>query len=336
MQPKHGVTYQWSSANQAYLVFFDETLLRVINTKAELKDYLQELGAIPRRGEKFTRAELAAGISREMEHTDDPKTAARIARDHLEKDPEYYTHLAGCGLGNRPKKNDETLGTCKVCGEITELRPDGLCGPCGYAAFLAAVSVGWRFKCHECHQQGIVARRQLGCPACGDPTVVVTWKQIPKKNPQQKQNLPNGLHNAYTRFHGVEPQSVTVGRLWTPGGLVCLGPALTIGYDVRHRSSKKGAYIHEHHSGVKVYRRAKSGERADLTLRDFPRDLFVLGDNLGFSYEDEDGRTHEVRGSSRRKLATNTRGNILVVIGPTGVDFLLRGGKLKVTDWIRN
>jgi hypothetical protein len=38
--------------------------------------------------------ELSKGIEVEKEHTDDPKVAEKIARDHLREDPEYYTKLA--------------------------------------------------------------------------------------------------------------------------------------------------------------------------------------------------------------------------------------------------
>lgn len=43
-------------------------------------------------------AELETGISVEMEHTDDPDEAKRIALDHLAEDPEYYTKLGKAGL----------------------------------------------------------------------------------------------------------------------------------------------------------------------------------------------------------------------------------------------
>ena len=37
--------------------------------------------------------EYAMGEKVEMEHTNDPKLAREIARDHLTEDPKYYTHL---------------------------------------------------------------------------------------------------------------------------------------------------------------------------------------------------------------------------------------------------
>jgi hypothetical protein len=46
--------------------------------------------------------ELKAGISVEMEHTEDPETAKRIALDHLSEDPEYYEKLAKAGLVDEP------------------------------------------------------------------------------------------------------------------------------------------------------------------------------------------------------------------------------------------
>ena len=47
--------------------------------------------------------ELNAGISVEMEHTNDPETARRIALDHLYEDPEYYEKLAKAGLVDEPE-----------------------------------------------------------------------------------------------------------------------------------------------------------------------------------------------------------------------------------------
>lgn len=46
--------------------------------------------------------ELKAGISVEMEHTEDTEIAKRIALDHLSEDPEYYEKLAKAGLVDEP------------------------------------------------------------------------------------------------------------------------------------------------------------------------------------------------------------------------------------------
>lgn len=47
---------------------------------------------------KVDRKELVMGIRVEMEHTDDPKEAAKIALQHLAEDPKYYSKLATLNL----------------------------------------------------------------------------------------------------------------------------------------------------------------------------------------------------------------------------------------------
>jgi hypothetical protein len=47
--------------------------------------------------------QLQAGIKVEMEHTDNPAVARKIACDHLSEDPEYYTKLAEAGLVDEPE-----------------------------------------------------------------------------------------------------------------------------------------------------------------------------------------------------------------------------------------
>ena len=51
--------------------------------------------------------ELKKGIAVEMEHTDDPKVAKKIALDHLAEDPKYYTKLASLGLEENNDPNGE-------------------------------------------------------------------------------------------------------------------------------------------------------------------------------------------------------------------------------------
>lgn len=51
--------------------------------------------------------ELAMGIKVEMEHTDDPKKAEKIAMDHLKENPSYYSQLKLSGIDSHqeaPKK----------------------------------------------------------------------------------------------------------------------------------------------------------------------------------------------------------------------------------------
>ena len=50
-------------------------------------------GTDPRTDTDYDPAELAMGIKVEMEHTDDPAVAKKIAKDQLDEDGKYYTHL---------------------------------------------------------------------------------------------------------------------------------------------------------------------------------------------------------------------------------------------------
>jgi len=43
--------------------------------------------------EDYPQSALQKGIQVEMEHTDDPEIAERIAMDHLEESIEYYDYL---------------------------------------------------------------------------------------------------------------------------------------------------------------------------------------------------------------------------------------------------
>jgi hypothetical protein len=141
---------------------------------------------------------------------------------------------------------------------------------------------------------------------------------------------------AYVRFHGVPPSQVDTLRGWVPGPLVLIGTGLDIGYGVQDLSSEKeGKYVHDFGRSVKIYRRAKEGEPADVVLRSFPHDLMVLGSNLGFTYKGDDGRKHEVKGSTRKKLcATLPDRRKLVVVGPGGVEFMAWGGRMRIENWI--
>jgi hypothetical protein len=51
---------------------------------------------------KVDPKELKMGIKVEMEHTNDPKKAEKIALQHLAEDPKYYTKLTVAGLEEGP------------------------------------------------------------------------------------------------------------------------------------------------------------------------------------------------------------------------------------------
>ncbi len=48
--------------------------------------------------DKALLKQIKKGIEVEMEHTDDPKMALKIAMDHIKEDPKYYDKLTKAGL----------------------------------------------------------------------------------------------------------------------------------------------------------------------------------------------------------------------------------------------
>jgi hypothetical protein len=140
----------------------------------------------------------------------------------------------------------------------------------------------------------------------------------------------------YEEFHGVEPSRVDEKKMWVPGELVLMGDAVDVGYKAKdHRSTKgQGPYVHDHDSGVRVFRRAKHGEKPDKVWTNFPTELTVMGKALGFTYRDSSGRHHEVKGGGT--LCTTPSRRVLVVVGSAGVKYLIEGGNMHVSDWIRN
>lgn len=55
----------------------------------------------------YTEEELAKGTKHEMEHTEVESEAAKIAKDHLEEDPQYYVKLAECNMKDELVLTDE-------------------------------------------------------------------------------------------------------------------------------------------------------------------------------------------------------------------------------------
>lgn len=60
-------------------------------------------GDIPMEEPNYDDDQLKLGVSVEMEHTDDPEEAKKIAQDHLSEDPEYYSKLYKAGLIDEPE-----------------------------------------------------------------------------------------------------------------------------------------------------------------------------------------------------------------------------------------
>jgi len=158
-------------------------------------------------------------------------------------------------------------------------------------------------------------------------------------NPDGYPQPAEGEVEHYEHFHGTEPSEVLDMEVWVPGGMVLVGVGKDVGYGILNEASKKdGWYVHDFGDQVKVYRRARQGERADKTWSSFPHQLTVLGYNLGFTFLDGGvgGSMQEVKGSEGKYLGVTPNKLTLVVVGPKGVEYLMEGGNMRVDDWIRD
>lgn len=154
-----------------------------------------------------------------------------------------------------------------------------------------------------------------------------------KYNPPE---INSSIYNLYSKFHGVAPEKITDKRVWQSGDMVLLGDGVDVGYQAIDERSSKGEspYVHDFGSGVKAYRKARSGEHPDKILEGSPKELIVLGRALGFTYTNGIKDLIEVEGGNR-KLTTTPDGRMLLLIGKS-IDYVLVGGNMRVEDWIRD
>lgn len=141
----------------------------------------------------------------------------------------------------------------------------------------------------------------------------------------------------YRTFHGAEPTRWYDGTIETPVRVSSLGKIDTVGYAVMDsNSSKNGRYVHDHRSNVFVYKAQKNGTR-DIPI---PQELVVLGWWLGMTYYElgKNGAKKEIVGSRNYLLCTNGPGTRLYVIHKSTkkVRFIIFGGRMVVSDWIKN
>lgn len=152
--------------------------------------------------------------------------------------------------------------------------------------------------------------------------------------------IPRSIVDEYRRFHGKNPDAgATRRRGFWPGPMRAIGAGVTIGYGIVDPQSDKEArvkYVHDFGAKVTVWKRS-TVEKAD---KDFtwkaPKAVWILGRFLGLSYRDDRGRVVEVKGKSGEKLAWFGKRKALIVLGARGVELVAQGGKMRVTDWIRD
>jgi len=88
-----------TKARQAVLNKDKEAFLQYIPNIPETDEIWDILtNVVKEYKHKYDKEELRKGIEVEKEHTDNPKIALKIALDHLDEDPQYYTKLATLGL----------------------------------------------------------------------------------------------------------------------------------------------------------------------------------------------------------------------------------------------
>jgi hypothetical protein len=148
----------------------------------------------------------------------------------------------------------------------------------------------------------------------------------------------------YESFQGHEPRKVGAfsKTFRIPARAVLAGPAFNVMYrsDKNDPSTGKPVrapidYIHDHEDGVHVYRCDRAIGGLDTAVPSFIRDvdsLVLLGDCLGFTYEDEHGDAIEAAPTRPLpELYTIPSGRALVVVqSKRTVLALIWGGRLGV------
>ena len=76
----------------------DVTFTSVTNAKTEDRPKLSLSGPDPRPDSDYDPEQLKAGVEVEMEHTEDPAVATKIAKDHLDERKDYYVIVKREGL----------------------------------------------------------------------------------------------------------------------------------------------------------------------------------------------------------------------------------------------
>jgi len=84
--------------NDANVMRPDATFTSVTNAKTADRPKLSLSGPDPRPDSDYDPEQLKAGVEVEMEHTEDPAVATKIAKDHLDERKDYYVIVKREGL----------------------------------------------------------------------------------------------------------------------------------------------------------------------------------------------------------------------------------------------
>lgn len=119
-----GELYPYELGNVAVMLVKNLKYLPVKHsTSGRMKGYVHNVDAIvreiiekgmkqegyrPKKNPRYDKKALAEGTTHELEHTSNLKVAAKIAKDHLNEDPEYYDKLSTADIGSNPIKPNKT------------------------------------------------------------------------------------------------------------------------------------------------------------------------------------------------------------------------------------
>jgi hypothetical protein len=185
-----------------------------------------------------------------------------------------------------------------------------------------------------------VARRKIRARRAKEAARSYIKRMTAKNNPA----VSNSAVEMYRSFQGFEPRKIGAFSFgfYIPDHATLVGPALNVMYrsDKNDPSTGKPVkkpidYIHDHEDGVSVYRCDRAAEGGQVTVPSFIKSvdsLVLLGDCLGFTYEDENGDAIEASPTNPLpELYTIPSGRALLVVqSKAKVLALIFGGRLGV------
>lgn len=129
----------------------------------------------------FDEKQLAVGTKHEMEHTTDESEAAKIAKDHLLEDPEYYVKLAKAGIDDELETQKQLVLDFKLAAEESDVATEKL--KVQLADALLAAEEGVVERCAAIENARLIAdMRDLTSKSCLEIYRMVVEDQMPDKD----------------------------------------------------------------------------------------------------------------------------------------------------------
>jgi hypothetical protein len=100
-----------------FIDFYNESTEKLIGGDGDFKS-LKDISILHGVSYEKIKQEFVKGVKEELEHTNDYVVASEIAKDHLTKDPQYYTKLDKSGLGD----NEDNINELDISKILTKLK----------------------------------------------------------------------------------------------------------------------------------------------------------------------------------------------------------------------